>query len=206
VAVPGVALLTAPPAQLSLSAAAIAAVLGDLLRALHTTPLQRMAGLVEPDHPPLAEWLDEASTYYQAVRSHVPPAHRRQIESFLNSAPPTDAYEPVFSHNDLGIEHVFIEPDTMAVTGVIDWSDAAIVDPAYDFGLLYRDLGPTALDAALHTYRIGGNIVDGLRHRAIFYARCTLFEDLEFGLDTGRKAYVAKCLSAMEWLFAGRGR
>jgi hypothetical protein len=26
------------------------------------------------------------------------------------------------------------------VTGIIGWSDAAIVDPAYDFGLLYRIL------------------------------------------------------------------
>jgi len=30
------------------------------------------------------------------------------------------------------------------VTGIIDWSDAAIVDPAHDFGLLHRDLGPAA--------------------------------------------------------------
>jgi aminoglycoside phosphotransferase (APT) family kinase protein len=44
---------------------------------------------------------------------------------------------PVFSHNDLGIEHVLIDPGTWTVTGIIDWSDAAIVDPAIDFGLLY---------------------------------------------------------------------
>ena len=39
------------------------------------------------------------------------------------------------------------DPRTWAVTGVLDWGDAAITDPAYDIGLLYRDLGPAALDA-----------------------------------------------------------
>jgi len=51
----------------------------------------------------------------------------------------------VFSHNDLGIEHVLGTPATAAVTGVIDWGDAALIDPACDFGLLYRDLGAAAL-------------------------------------------------------------
>jgi aminoglycoside phosphotransferase (APT) family kinase protein len=37
--------------------------------------------------------------------------------------------ELVLSHNDLGIEHVLVDPATLEVTGVVDWSDAAIVDP-----------------------------------------------------------------------------
>jgi aminoglycoside phosphotransferase (APT) family kinase protein len=39
---------------------------------------------------------------------------------------------------------------TRASTGIIDWSDAALADPAYDFGLLCRDLGAAALDLALN--------------------------------------------------------
>jgi hypothetical protein len=35
-----------------------------------------------------------------------------------------------------GIEHVLVDQDTFAVTGVLDWTDAALVDPAYDFGPL----------------------------------------------------------------------
>ena len=45
------------------------------------------------------------------------------------------------------------------------------------------------------------NDVAALRNRAVFYARCSVFEDLAFGLDTGRYAYVTKCVSAMQWLF-----
>jgi hypothetical protein len=91
-------------------------------------------------------------------------------------------------------------PATWAVTGIIDWSDAAITDPAYDFGLLYRDPGPAALAAALAGYRLGGDI-SGIRERAVFYARCAVPEDLAHGVATGQDAYVSKSLAALGWLF-----
>lgn len=168
--------------------AAIAGPLGDLLAALHTTPPGHWTGLVDTDVEPMADWRRDAVEIYQAVAVHVPAAHRPSIERFLDTAPPPDDAATVFSHNDLGIEHVLVDPVTWAVTGVIDWSDAAIVDPAYDYGLLYRDLGPAAPPAADH-------------ERAVFYARCAVFEDLAFGLDTGRPRYVDKSIDAMAWLF-----
>ena len=40
-------------------------------------------------------------------------------------------------HDDLGIEHVLIDPQSSEVTGIIDWGDLNIGDPASDFvGLL----------------------------------------------------------------------
>ena len=87
-------------------------------------------------------------------------------------------------------------PATLAVTGVIDWSDAALVDPACDFGLILRDLGPDALTAAVRAY--GGPVSTA---RASFYARCKLLEDLAYGLRTGRDAHVTKSLTGLTWLF-----
>jgi hypothetical protein len=40
-----------------------------------------------------------------------------------------------------------------------------------------------------------------LRQRAVFYARCTVFEDLAYGIQTGLSAYTGKSLTALEWLF-----
>ena len=96
----------------------------------------------------------------------MPVAYRRPVEAFLEAPPPAGRWAPVFSHNDLGIEHVLVDPGTWTVTGVIDWSDAAIVDPAVDFGLLYRDLGPAATHAALGSYRTGANDLADLEERA----------------------------------------
>jgi aminoglycoside phosphotransferase (APT) family kinase protein len=204
---PGVPLLDMPRTELETHASAIAGTLGGLLTALHAAPVERMAALVDPDDQPLDQWLQEAAATYATVPGAVPAPHRRAVEAFLAAPPPAAAYTPVFSHNDLGIEHVLVDPATWRVTGIIDWGDAAITDPAGDFGLLYRDLGPAALDAAIVSYRTDVNDLVALRERATFTARCRLLEvleDLAYGVQTRQDKYTDKSLVAMAWLFPGR--
>jgi aminoglycoside phosphotransferase (APT) family kinase protein len=173
---------------------AVVATLGEFLAALHALPVERVTGLVDVDDEPLTEWRREAAATYAAVAEHVPAAHRATIEAFLDAPPPAAAPVLAFSHNDLGIEHVLVDPRTGTVTGVIDWSDAAIVDPACDFGRLYRDLGPAV---------VGGQSA-GTCERAAFYARCGVLEDLSYGLATGRHRYTDKSLAALDRLFPPR--
>jgi aminoglycoside phosphotransferase (APT) family kinase protein len=198
---PGVPLLDMPRHQRSDHSRSIADTLGELLTAMHAVPVDRWTDLVDTDDHPPAEWRREAAETYMRVTGQVPAMHRRPVETFLDAAPPHDLYTPVFSHNDLGIEHVLIDPVAWTVTGIIDWSDAAIVDPASDFGLIYRDLGPAALYVATGRYRTNANDIAALSERAVFYARCKVFEDLAYGIETGRNKYVEKCVAAMEWLF-----
>ncbi|MFE2585775.1 phosphotransferase family protein [Streptomyces sp. NPDC059378] len=198
---PGAPLLDMSRHQRSVHGASIGATLGELLTALHAVPIERLAGAVDVDHQPPAEWRQEAMENYGTVARQVPAAHRRSVEAFLAAAPPHDAHTPVFSHNDLGIEHVLVDPVAWTVTGVIDWSDAAVVDPACDFGLLYRDLGPAAVRAAISSYRTDADDLAALGERAVFYARCSLLEDLAYGIETERRTYVDKSLAALAWLF-----
>ncbi len=179
---PGVPLLGRSPR----SPAALGATLGGFLAALHAVPVARVAGLVEIDDSPPAEWLDEAAAIWPSVADRLP-------ASFLPARAPDPPATPVFSHMDLGIEHVLTDPATQAVTGIIDWTDAAVGDPAYDLGLILRDLGPAALDAALGAL---GSEDAGLRERAGFHARCALVEDLAYGLEHDRPAYVEKSIAA----------
>lgn len=199
--IPGLPLLDMPHPQRLAHGTSIAATLGELLTAMHAVPVDRLADLVGRDDRPLAQWRREAAETYATVGREMPAAHRRSAEAFLNAPPPDDRYALVFSHNDLGIEHVLIDPIAGTVTGIIDWSDAAIVDPAYDFGLLYRDLGTAAVDVAIRSYRTSVNDVVTLRERAVFYAKCKVFEDLAYGIETEHDKYVDKCLVAMDWLF-----
>lgn len=185
---PGMPLLDLPPPR---PATAIAPVLGDLLAALHAVPAAGVRGLVEVDDQPLEEWRSEAASLYAAVAGQVPQALRPSVETFLGTAPPPRGDATVFSHNDLGIEHVLVDPASSEVTGVIDWTDAALVDPACDFGLILRDLGWAAFDAA------AGERGALLRERALFYARCSVIEDLAYGVDK----YVRNALAAIERLF-----
>jgi aminoglycoside phosphotransferase (APT) family kinase protein len=203
---PGVPLLDVSGPRRSEHAASIAGALGRLLSALHTVPVDHWAGLVSIDDHPLTAWRGEAAQTYETVAGLVAGAHRPSVERFLAAPLPSGGYQLTFSHADLGIEHVLVDPVTWTVTGVIDWSDAALVDPAIDFGLLYRDLGPTAVRAALDAY--GGDTTDSaatdsaaIRERLVFYARCKVLEDLAYGVATNRTAYIDKSLTAMGWLF-----
>jgi aminoglycoside phosphotransferase (APT) family kinase protein len=189
---PGVPLLDLPLPDLALpdlplrATEAVGAELGRFLAALHAVPVERVAGLVEVDDTAPAEWLDEAAAAWPVVAAHLP-------ASFLPARPPGAAPGFVFSHMDLGIEHVLVDPATGAVTGIIDWTDAAVGDPAYDLGLILRDLGPAALDAALAAL---GRDDAALRDRAVFHARCALVEDLAYGLANDRPGYVRKSVAA----------
>jgi aminoglycoside phosphotransferase (APT) family kinase protein len=203
--VPGVPLADVPRQQRVAQAAVVGATLGQFLKAMHALPVDRMADLVDTDADPLSEWHREAAEGYPAVAALVPTQYRHAVEAFFDASPPDDASAVVFSHNDLGVEHVLVEPGTWRITGIIDWSDAAIDDPAYDIGLLYRDLGPRALEAAIGSYRSDLTDVERLRQRAAFYARCSVFEDLAYGLETRQARYIDNSLAAFEWLFTPGG-
>jgi aminoglycoside phosphotransferase (APT) family kinase protein len=156
---------------------------------------------VGTDDQPLTEWRDEAAHLYLTVAAQIPASHQHGIEAFLQAPPPDARDALVFSHHDLGIEHVLVDPVTWTVTGIIDWTDAALVDPAYDFGLLCRDLGPAALRVAVDRYGTAANDISALVERAFFYARCTMLADLKYGIESGRDSYVNKSLAALDWLF-----
>jgi aminoglycoside phosphotransferase (APT) family kinase protein len=183
---PGVPLTELPRAR----ARGAIGVLEHLLMALHAVPLEQVELLVDRDDVPLDEWLRETAVTYERVGGVVPARDRPAIEAFLARAPPPPAPALAFSHNDLGAEHVLADPASGAVTGVIDWSDAAITDPAYDHGLLWRDLGAEPPAA--------------MRERARFFARCAAIEDLAFGLETGRERYTSRSLGAIPRIFGGR--
>jgi aminoglycoside phosphotransferase (APT) family kinase protein len=192
---PGIPLLHVPAGDRARVAAPVARELGQLLKVLHSLDV---GDLVDADDEPPGLWLADAKDRYATVADVIPAGLRSAVEGFLESAPPTPSDAHVFSHNDLGIEHVLVDPATMRITAVIDWTDAALTDPAYDFGLLLRDLGPQALRAALAVY--GSS--DALIERAWFYARCALLEDAAYGIETGREGHLTKGLDAIEWLFA----
>ncbi|MBU2666389.1 aminoglycoside phosphotransferase family protein [Actinoplanes bogorensis] len=182
---PGTSLLDLPWPQRS----GCAAPLNRLLEVLHAAPVSLFEGLVEEDDLPGGEWLSEAAEFYAEVAAIIPAVFHGRIEAFLAAPPPAGGYELVFSHNDLGAEHVLVD-DSGAVTGILDWSDAAFADPAYDFALLLRDLGPAAIRPR-----------DDIAERALFYARCSVLEDLAYGVDR----YVRNGLAALEWLFPVQG-
>lgn len=176
---PGQPLLGQPPLP------GLARRLGAFLRALHGIDPSVLGTALPRDDDPPAAWL-------VGLRG---PAS--SVERLHESVPPPTE-DRVVAHADLGAEHVLAQG--AEPTGVIDWSDAALADPAVDFARLYRDVGPDFLAELLVAYG-GLQDEDRTMRRVRFFARCAALDDLAYGRSAGRAEYVRSALRSVTWLF-----
>ena len=57
-------------------------------------------------------WLAEARDLHQSIAAAIPKGHAGAVERFLDTQPPPASDRLVFSHNDLGIERVLVDPSS----------------------------------------------------------------------------------------------
>ena len=148
-AVPGVPL--AVPGQPSLASSDAWAAVGAAVRRLHDAPLPPWATpytnaarwvSVEALARPLGhecEWLVANGV----LSAEVVDRNRRRAEGVLRQ------WRPVFIHGDLHVLHVFVDGDS--VSGILDWSEAAPGDAAFDLASLTL-AHPERLDDVLDGY------------------------------------------------------
>lgn len=101
---------------------------GAAVRRLHDAPLPPRPGRRVDE---LAPQLDVACDWLvgnDVLPADVVRSNRRLAEAAIRP------WNPVFTHGDLHIEHVFIDGDE--VTGIIDWSEASRGDALFDLATL----------------------------------------------------------------------
>ncbi len=77
---------------------------------------------------------------------------RDVFEAWIERSESIDhSYEPVLAHNDLWYKHIYHDPSTGKLTGIIDWGDIEITDPAKDFYGFWV-YGESFLDEVLSHY------------------------------------------------------
>jgi aminoglycoside 2''-phosphotransferase len=129
--------------------------LGGFLGNLHGVEVDHgfSCGLPVLDGPGEARAL---VTEISETPGHVLPGQLREalmasLEGYLRGGPAWD-FRPVILHADLSPGHVFLDEGAGEITGIIDWGDAAIGDPARDFIFLYEDWDNDFLVLALEGY------------------------------------------------------
>jgi aminoglycoside phosphotransferase (APT) family kinase protein len=50
-------------------------------------------------------------------------------------------YSPTLVHNDIKGEHILVDPQSGRITGILDWADAGIGNPAVDIAGLVLTVG-----------------------------------------------------------------
>jgi aminoglycoside 2''-phosphotransferase len=103
-------------------------------------------------------------------------------------------FEPTLCHGDLP-EHI-LELDGR-ITGIIDWGDACVGDPAFDLTGLLMDYGE----------KVAKSISDNLDYtsehlvRARFYSKVAPFYEALYGLKQGDKMHIKKGLEKINKTF-----
>jgi aminoglycoside phosphotransferase (APT) family kinase protein len=165
--------------------AGLAVTLGRVLRRLHDLDVAAFENLGLPVEG------DDLSIFAAGLTGPEP------LVTTVRGRPPEPGRHRVLVHNDLGAEHLLVTGGRLS--GIVDWSDAAVSDPAVDFGRLLRDFGPGFLDDAVTAY--GGPPDTGFADRVLFLARCAALEDLAYGVSTGRADYSAAARASIGRLF-----
>jgi aminoglycoside 2''-phosphotransferase len=172
-----------------------AAQLGAFVSALHAIPLEEAQrhGVVGRDATSLRE---AYCGFFAGVRANMLPLftapEQAAIVAFWSGYLDDDTcftFTPTLVHRDLVAEHVLFDPATGHLTGVIDWGDAGIDDPAIDFAGVRRQLGAEFAQQMLAAYHPALDAT-ALR-RMDFYAGMEPFHEINFAQTHGDAAHLA---------------
>ena len=169
--------------------------LGCFLAALQRFPPEKAARLGVPGGSP-AQWRREYQALYERMRGQVFPLLAPQVRTNIAACweghlgrDEHFCFQPVLLHRDLTSEHILYDPERGALTGIIDWGDASIGDPAFDFTGPFHDYGQAFAEQMLAAYR--GQAGETFWDRVSFYTRIIPFYEVLYGLLTGDRAHVA---------------
>lgn len=161
----------------------LAGQIAGFLRAMHSLPLvglpAHLPGSFPEDHYAAVQVRDlrpEWEAMYAEVKEKLFPAMhlqaRRKVsehfEIYLDD-PRLQKFIPCLRHGDFGGDNILWEPSTGQVTGVIDFSFAAIGDPALDLASA-STLGNAFFNSLARQYEPDPQTRPWLMARAIFYS------------------------------------
>jgi aminoglycoside phosphotransferase (APT) family kinase protein len=180
----------------------LAKTFAEFLSFLHSIPTERATqlGAVERQYDFMLDDLrsDALDNLSNAI-SIEPSLPYDSLQAFLaKGIVPADqiAVSRKLVHGDLAAEHVLVDPHSRRVTGIIDWTEAGIGDPAIDFAGMYHWGGSTFLNELLMNYR--GEIDRGVTARARYFAACKAVDDIIFGDRMQRPEYIRAGMRAMK--------
>ncbi|WP_429912573.1 macrolide 2'-phosphotransferase [Glycocaulis sp.] len=169
---------------------AYAKTLGAAIAALHAVIPSTAGEVGLPVHSPdTARQRLQQDIKRVAGQFEVPAARLARWQAWISD----DSYWPprcVPVHGDLYAGHVLVRPDGTA-TGIIDWTEARVDDPALDFAGHIRAFGEDALPELMAGYEAAGGrlwprFVDHCRQLNGFHA----VEYAKYALTTGDPAHV----------------
>ena len=189
---PGTPLEDVPPSKASRTP--LVKALADFLEELHGVPPATAAAWGVPCYTADAwrEWYRGfRETVRRGVLHRLSNAEQAAVESFWRGFLDNDRhfrFEPVLIHADLSPEHILVDGAGEQITGIIDFDDAMVGDPALDI---------TGFDDALQAMLVdtcAGALDDTAIARTHYYRKFSAFHSALYGLRIGDRARVDTAL------------
>jgi len=164
----------------------LAASVGRAIAALHELPTSVVEAAGLPVYDAATYRQRRLSEVDEAARTgKVPPTLLRRWERMLEDVS-LWRFRPTVVHGDLSAEHVLVQGDR--VTGVLDWGDAIVADPADDLAWLMVAAPQDAADSIMEAYQLRRTeLIDPHLHdRALLAGELALVRWLLYGVRSGR--------------------
>jgi aminoglycoside 2''-phosphotransferase len=190
------------PEQLATLAPALATFLSEL----HSFPVALAVQAGVEAHTP-ESWRVMYRERYIDLRKRVFPLlddvglrakSERLWEDFLNNEA-IFTFQPMLIHDDLACEHILCDLERSVLTGVIDWGDATIGDPAMDLVGLHNCRGREFAERVLARYQ--GTVDAAFWQRMDFYLCYGPFSELLYGAYSENEQIIAKGIEGLRTMF-----
>ncbi len=179
--------------------------LATFLNELHSFPVAQALQLGVEEHTPVL-WREVYQERYVDLQKRVFPQLDTRLhtkskhlwENFLNDQA-IFTFLPKLIHRDLACEHIFCDSEHGMLTGVIDWGDVTIGDPAIDFVGLYWTHGMQFTEQILMRYQ--HPIDTGFWQRMDFYLCYSPYSLLLYGSYSEDEAFIAQGIEGLRTMF-----
>ncbi|EEM97315.1 aminoglycoside phosphotransferase family protein [Bacillus thuringiensis] len=123
---------------------AIITQLATFLTVLHSIPLNQVTPLCFPIEKTCTYWKELQTKLNQYLTTNLTSLQKlalnRLFENFF-ACLATSTFQNTIIHADFTHHHILFNKQNKSISGVIDFGDAQIGDPAFDFAGLYYDFG-----------------------------------------------------------------
>lgn len=170
----------------------VARQIGGFLDKLHSLSIGKAKDLGVKQVESLKTWRDRLEKIKRSVFPQIPHAERSWAISIFNNFFETLKANPMpltVIHSDIMPEHIIVNPETHYLSGIIDFGDIEIGDPAYDFAFLAK-YGKDFLNWTYETY--GQPKDPAFEIRRQFYLDRLALTNLEHSIEQNDKAMIER--------------
>lgn len=170
---------------------AVAKQLGIFLTLIHSFSVEEAKELGIQQIDSFDSWQKRLTKIKKEVFQHIDENGQRWIITLFENFLETISMTPIklsLTHSDIMPEHIIVDPKTHTLSGIIDFGDSLIADPAYDFTFLAR-YGEDFLNECYKNYGLPRDKMFGKRRQ--FYEDRLAVTNLEHSLELGDQERIA---------------